>query len=112
MANETVGLTPNAARRLVRVIKLLESQVRSLVNRSPGRYKVNRRKIYLGKTDASHDQGAAGTISIYSGTTKGSETDTTTNITGVYNRFSDLDSGKWVHVEWLNGGWELSSGEC
>lgn len=68
---------------------------------------------FVGKTDASHSKSATGTISIYAGSTMGSESDTTVNKTGVYNRYADLDSGKWVTCRWVrNDQWELVAGEC
>lgn len=67
--------------------------------------------ILLGKTDASHSQGATGTVSVWTGT-KGSESDSTANVTSVYNRFADVSSGSWVHVMWVNGGWSLTAAEC
>lgn len=67
---------------------------------------------FLGKTDASHSKGATGTVSIYTGSL-GSETDTTVNKTGVYNRFADLASGKWVHCKWIKDDeFEFDAGEC
>ena len=108
----TVELSERAAQRLLREFENLKNQVRNLLRQPPGRFKANRRRMYLGKTDASHAKGASGTISIWAGTTKGSETDTGENLTGVYNRFADIAITKWVHVEWINGGWELSAGEC
>jgi len=68
---------------------------------------------FIGKTDAAHAKGATGTISIYAGAL-GAETDTTIDMAGVYNRFADLDAGKWVRCAW-NGNaqsWELVSAEC
>lgn len=67
-------------------------------------------RILLGKTDASHAAGASGTISVYDGT-KGSESDTTRNITA-WNRFADIDSGKWVLCAWVWNGYELIAAEC
>lgn len=68
---------------------------------------------FVGKTDASHAKSATGTISIWSGATMGSESDTTVNKTGVYNRFADLDSGKWVICQWVkDDDFELVAGEC
>lgn len=66
--------------------------------------------LRIGKTDASHSKGASGTISLYSGT-GGSASDTTENVTA-YNRFADLDSGKWCLLAYIGGGWELVAGEC
>lgn len=68
---------------------------------------------FVGKTDAAHNKGATGAVSIYTGTL-GSETDTGVNMTGVYNRFANVASGKWVRCEW-NGAlsdWELTAAEC
>ena len=65
----------------------------------------------LGKTDAAIDKGESGTVSIYKGTTKGSETDSTNDVTA-YNRFGNLGADKWVFVEFINGGWEVYQAEC
>lgn len=81
-------------------------------DRGAMRIKDVQRRVLLGKTDAAHAKGATGTISIYTGTTKGSETDSGRDITGVYNRFADLETGKWVLLHWVAGGWELIAGEC
>lgn len=78
----------------------------------PIRGKDAQHRLLLGKTDAAHAKGATGTISIYTGTTKGSETDSGRNIEGVYNRFADLAADKWVLLHWVAGGWELIAGEC
>lgn len=69
---------------------------------------------FVGKTDSTHAKSATGTISIYSGTTLGSESDTTVNMTGVYNRFAAIGSGKWVKCAWNEYGdnWELVAAEC
>jgi hypothetical protein len=68
---------------------------------------------FVGKTDGPHVKGTTGTISIYVGTL-GSESDTTINMTGVYNRFADVDAGKWVRCAWNadSNGWELVAAEC
>lgn len=68
---------------------------------------------FIGKTDSSHAKSASGTISVWAGTTIGSESDTTANITA-YNRFAAVGSGKWVRCEWNNDAqqFELGSAEC
>lgn len=68
-------------------------------------------KQLLGKTDATHNKGASGVVSIYSGDTKGSETDTGRNVTA-WNRFANVGSGKWVIVACVDGGYELVAAEC
>lgn len=68
---------------------------------------------FLGKTDAAHSKGTTGTVSIWSGATVGSETDTTVNKTDVYNRFADLETDKWVHCRWIkDDDFEFDAGEC
>ena len=64
----------------------------------------------LGKTDASHAKGASGTVSIYSGT-PGSETDTTIDLTA-FNKFANIDSGKWVWVSLYGGNFYITAAEC
>jgi hypothetical protein len=66
----------------------------------------------IGKTNASHAKGASGTINIYRGRTKGSETFTTGDTMSAYNRFADIGSGKWVLCRFVQGGWEIVAAEC
>ena len=65
----------------------------------------------IGKTDAAHNKGASGTISIYSGSASSSLTDTGDNVTA-YNRFGNIASGKWVFVWTLPWGFEITAAEC
>lgn len=67
----------------------------------------------LGKTDAAHNRGTTGTVSIYAGPL-GGETDTLLDLTGVYNRMGDVPAGKWVRCAWNDQGndWELVAAEC
>lgn len=67
-------------------------------------------RVLFGKTDSSHAKSASGTVSIWSGTTS-TLSDTGDNVTA-YNRFADLDSGKWVAVVEVPWGYELIAGEC
>lgn len=57
----------------------------------------------LGKTDASVFGGNTVTVSIYSGTTAGSESDTTMNLTGCYLRNGYVPTSCYVHVRLDNG---------
>jgi hypothetical protein len=67
----------------------------------------------IGKTAAAHAKGSTGTINLYRGTTKGSETYTSgDDLTNVYNRFATLLTGKWVLCVRVQGGWELVAAEC
>lgn len=98
------------ARRIVDAVRHVEGTYH---NPPTGRRQhVDRSRFYLGKTDAALNKGSSGTISIWSGTTKGSETDTTVNTTSVYNRFGNIASGKFVLLCWVDNGWELVAGDC
>jgi hypothetical protein len=66
---------------------------------------------WLGKTDSSHAKGASGTVSVWAGAV-GSESDTTFNITSVYNRFANVATTKWVTVTRLHRKPYLTSAEC
>jgi len=68
---------------------------------------------FVGKTDAAINKGNSGTISIFAGAL-GGETDTTVNMSGIYNRFANVGSGKWVRCHWNHDAqkWEMVSAEC
>ena len=67
--------------------------------------------IKLAKKTTAHAKGNTETIDFYSGTTKGSES--TTGVSpDAYNRFADLETGKWCIALLIDGGWELIAGEC
>ena len=64
----------------------------------------------IAKTTIAHDKGASQDVDFYAGT-KGSES--TTGVTvSAYNRFADLETGKWCIAIFIGGGWELIAGEC
>lgn len=65
----------------------------------------------IGKTDASHAKNASGTISIWTGETAATLADSTDNATA-YNRYADIDSGKWVTVRAFDHGYEVQMAEC
>ena len=52
-------------------------------------------------------------VSIWTGPL-GSETDTSVDMPGVYNRFANVAQGKWVRCAWNHqaGDWELVAAEC
>jgi hypothetical protein len=66
---------------------------------------------WLGKSDSSLAKGASGTVSVWAGAV-GSESDTTFNITSVYNRFANVATTKWVTVTRLHRKPYLTSAEC
>lgn len=107
---QAVSFTLEGAKRIATAVRSEERRNQNTLRGLPNR--INRHTVYLGKTDAAIAKGASGTISIYSGTTKGSETDTNLDITSVYNRFSAVAINRWVHVSWVDNGFELSAGEC
>lgn len=70
--------------------------------------------MFKGQTDASHAKAATGTISIFYGTGVG--TDTTVNMTSVYNAFGNVATTKAVTCRWegdiAGTKWTLISAEC
>lgn len=66
----------------------------------------------LGKADANIASRTTGTVSIYTGSL-GSESDSTNNLTGVFN-LSDqqADLNTWVLLLRVNGEWALLPLEC
>lgn len=62
--------------------------------------------VQIGKTDAAIAKSASGTVSIYSGSSPGSLSDTTVNVTA-YARFQRIESGKWVAVIRKSWGYEV-----
>jgi hypothetical protein len=63
----------------------------------------------IGKTDAAIAKGSSGTVSLYKGD---GTTDSTVNITGVFNRFADVAISKYVAVQFINGTPFLVAAEC
>ena len=64
----------------------------------------------IGKTDAAHNKGADGTVSIWSGSGT-TLSDTTDNVTA-YNRYGNITSGKWVKLVRQSHSWEIVAAEC
>ncbi len=67
--------------------------------------------LKLAKTTIAHNKDATETVDFYSGTTKGAEATTGVSVEA-YNRFADLETGKWCIALFIDGGWELIAGEC
>jgi hypothetical protein len=65
----------------------------------------------IGKTDAALAKGTSGTISVYSGASSSSLTDTGDNITA-YNRFGAIAANRFVFVWTLPWGFEVTAAEC
>lgn len=63
---------------------------------------------FRGKTDAAHNKGSSGTVSIYDG----NGTDTTINMSSVENLFANVATTKSVMCRWCAGKWQLVSAEC
>jgi len=57
----------------------------------------------IGKTDASCQNAASVTVSVYGAAAAGSETDTGANLTSCFNRGRYIYSGEWVRVTGLHG---------
>jgi hypothetical protein len=106
----TAVFEKGTAERIVAATRYVEGLPRGGPGRGRTHYDQNAR--YLGKADSAIAAGASGTVRIYSGTTKGSESDTGVTITSVYNRFADVADEAWVHIAYIDGGWELTAAEC
>jgi hypothetical protein len=65
----------------------------------------------IGKTNATHNKNASGTINLHQGAA-GSEALISSLTVTAFNKFANVASGKWVTVEWINGQWYLTSAEC
>lgn len=106
-----VKMTPEFARAVQKMVReyLQKSQdvrpTRQSAKSNPHDY-----SFRLGKTDAAVTAPASVTVSIYSGTTKGSETDTGDNVTA-FLRYSELAINQWCHVAFIDGGWEILVGD-
>jgi hypothetical protein len=98
-------------RRVIDVVRTVEG------GRPPDRGRSGRQSvdsglaIVIGKTDSAHNKSASGTISVWDGTASASLSDTGSNITA-YNRFANVDSGKWVVIVLFRFGWEIVAAEC
>jgi hypothetical protein len=67
---------------------------------------------WLGKADSAITAGSSGTVSLWTGT-PGSESDSTSNATSVYNRTSvDIPSAGWVHIIRVNGKFYCEPWSC
>ncbi|NBW11005.1 MAG: hypothetical protein EBR82_23540 [Caulobacteraceae bacterium] len=65
----------------------------------------------IGKTNSAHNKGANGTISVYSGSTAATLSDTGQDVTA-YNRFGNIGANKWVRVWTYPWGFEVEAAEC
>ena len=108
-----VRFTRESAGRIAAGIRAVESQQQGSVHARPEGYSGQTPFDYalIGKTDAAHNQGADGTISIWSGATSATLSDTGDNITA-YNRFGNIASGKWVKVFTYPWGFEVEAAQC
>jgi len=65
-------------------------------------------QIHIGKTDATHNKGATGSVSRWAGNTLAD-----TGLTdSVVNNFGNLASGKWIIYTGIDGKFYAISGEC
>ena len=98
--------------------KVVQQMVREYLRTSPdtkpqrafGPARMDDYSIKLGKVDDDCEAGDTVTVSIWKGTTKGSETDTGDNIEA-YLRYPELTADSWCHVMYHNGGWEIFVGD-
>jgi hypothetical protein len=111
--SDGVVLGPNAVNQIRELIREFYAQVDPSSQLGSVQPIESRKPIVIGKTDAAHNKGATGTISVYKGSSSGGYTltDTGENITA-YNRFGNIASGRWVAVRRMIHGWEIISAEC
>lgn len=112
MADGSV-LGPQAINQIRELIRDFYSQIDPSWQLGNVQFGESRKPVVIGKTDAAHNKGATGTISVYKGSSSGgySLTDTGENISA-YNRFGNIASGRWVAVKRFVHGWEIISAEC
>ena len=74
---------------------------------------------FHGQTDAAISKDAGGTVSIFYRSGATAYTDTTVNMTNVFNAYGAIGSGKDVRCQWENdatssgvGWWEIVAAEC
>ena len=74
---------------------------------------------FHGVTDAAINKDAGGTVSIYYRSGATAYTDTTVNMSSVFNAYGNVGSGKDVRCQWENdatssgaGWWEIVAAEC
>jgi hypothetical protein len=84
----------------------------------PERRPVNGMRI--GKTSEAISKSSTGSVDLHSrgashapdySTTKGEEA-STGNSVEAYARLGDVETGKWVYVQWIDNGWEIINAEC
>lgn len=105
-----VTFSRSAAAKIKRaVLEVLQSQdtQRSLRKAAYGSPYLEK----IGKTDEYILQDGSGDVSVYEGTTKGSETATGAILENVHNRLGDVSADSWVHLKFRGGGWEIVSKE-
>lgn len=87
--------------------------VAGLIDEDAGRMMVSQNPMlsFFGKWDSDVSKGGSGTVSVWAGTI-GSESDTSENVSSVYNRVKDVVSGDATYVSWVDDGWQASPAEC
>ena len=67
-------------------------------------------QMRLAKTNATHNKGSSGNVTIWSGT-KGSESATAETVS-VYNRWGNLNSDVFVTIAYVDTGWEIINADA
>lgn len=111
MAEQGFGFDADSVKRIQKSVRRVERTYPNAKEKRGRRVPGPARRILLGKTDAAISKSNSGTISIYAGATKGSESDTGDN-RSAYNRFADIAISKWVLIAWVGSGWEIIQAEC
>ena len=108
-----VRFTRESAGRIARSARTVESQPQGSVHARPEGYSGQTPFDYIlrGVTDAAHNKGADGVISIYSGPDWDNLTDTGDNVTA-RNEMGNIGSGKKVYVWTFPWGFGVTAAEC
>jgi hypothetical protein len=69
-------------------------------------------KFLCKNTGTTWTKGTYRDLNIYSGSTQGSEADSGSTLTNIYNRMGDIGASKWVYVEDIGGRLEVWVPEC
>ena len=107
-----VKFTRESAERIGDAVRYVEGQQQaSTAGQRGGGSMTQWDQVLRGVTDSAHNKGADGTVSIYSGDTWHTLTDTGDNVTA-RNEMGNIGSGKKVYVFTFPWGYGVIAAEC
>lgn len=115
-SSKPIAFTVDAARRINRVVQIVEHGDRSMSPTRLPRAPDDGEPVRLGKTTADWLKGTLATIELWEEGTPPSEakkSPTALTLENCVNKFADVQEDKFVMVaRGLNGSWYLISAEC